>query len=147
MKVWVILKGIATGLILIVIDRVEFLYYAFEGNGKKVSFWCCQEPIAQSWWVQIESYYLQLFLFTLILLMWLPFWKHFIPVVGTFFLCMPEFWLTYGEPIAKLPLPFGWYIPVSVSALRMASVCYYLTVVVIVWFKSRNGNENVERER
>lgn len=125
-----LLKGIGTCLLLVVIDRIEFAYYPFEGNGRAVSFWCCQEPIAQSWWVQVESYYFQLFLFTVILLIWLPLKKHFIWVVVAFFLCMPEFALTYGEPIGKIPLPFEYYIPISVSLLRLVAICYYLGMSV-----------------
>lgn len=141
MDVKTILKLFATAAILVVIDRVEFLYYAYDGNGVTVSFWCCHEPIAQSWWVQIESYYLQLFLFSLIGLMWLPLKKHFWPICLTFFLCMVEFAFTYGEPIAKSPLPiFGWYVPASVSTLRFLAVMYYFTMVVREFLKLMKAN-------
>lgn len=128
-------KLLSTALLLILIDRAEFVYYAFDGNGKEMSFLCCHAPIAQSWWVQIESYYFQLFLFTMILLLWLPYTKAFMWVPITFFLCMPEFALTYGKPVAKIPLPFDWYIPISVSTLRLSAVCWYLYVVVRNWYR------------
>jgi len=119
----------ATCILLIVIDRMEFTYYPFQGVKKYVSFLCCFEPIILSWWVHLISIQMQHFLWTVVLFIWLPeeMNKPMYFVMGSFALCVIEFPLTYGIPIAKLPLPWQWYFPLSCSLLRLASIMYFIT--------------------
>lgn len=126
----VYLKMITTCALLLVIDRVEFAYYPFEGLDRSIPFLCCHEPIKISWWVYLISIQLQHFLWALILWMWMPMKRYFKWVVIAFGLCVIEFPLTYGEPVSQLPLPWQWYFPLSCSMLRLASIVYFIMVCV-----------------
>lgn len=127
-------KLLATVILLIFIDRIEFAYAPFEGSKITVDLPFYEEdpehPIYLSWFVYLESIQVQHFLWTLLAWMWLPMAKDFKWVVIAFGLCVIELPLTYGEPIAKLPLPWQWYFPLSCSLLRLGAVLYYFTRVV-----------------
>jgi hypothetical protein len=125
-------KLLLTGLLLIVIDRLEFAYYPFEGVQKYVSFVCCHEPIQLSWWVYLVSIQMQHFLWTVVLYVWIPegFKRQMLAIVAAFGLCVVELPLTYGQPIAKLPLPWSLYFPLSCSLLRLVAIMWFVTEFV-----------------
>jgi hypothetical protein len=125
-----LLKTLATALLLVLIDRVEFAYYPFEGVQRYVPFLTYATPIILSWYVYVMSILVQQFLWIVLLWMWLPMGKQFKWVVIAFFLCILEFPITYGQPIASLPLPWSWYFPISCSLLRLAAILYYLGCVI-----------------
>jgi hypothetical protein len=126
-------KLIATAILLIIIDRIEFAYYPFEGVKKMVSFVCCHEPITISWWVYLVTIQVQYLLFTVILYIWIPqvMKREMLYIVIAFALCVIELPITYGRPIAQLPLPWQWYFPLSCSLLRLISIMWFLTVLVM----------------
>lgn len=126
------IKMLATACILIVIDRVEFAYYPFEGSKKMIGFICCHKPIKISWWIYLVSVQLQYFLFTVILYIWIPdiMKKEMLYIVIAFGLCVIEFPITYGRPIAQLPLPWQWYFPLSCSILRLFSIMWFITNLI-----------------
>jgi hypothetical protein len=123
-------KVILTIVLLFIIDRIEFAYYPFQGLDRSIGFVCCHEPISVSWWVYLISIQMQLFLFTVILYLWVPLKKEMLYVMIAFGVCVIEFPITYGWPIAQIPMPFNLYFPVSCSLLRLASICYLMYVVV-----------------
>jgi hypothetical protein len=124
-------KLITTGILLVVIDRMEFMYSPFQGLERYVPFACCHEPIQLSWWVYLVGIQIQYLLFTVVLYLWLPMQKEFKWVVIAFGLCVIELPLTYGRPIMQLPLPWQWYFPLSCSMLRLASIIYFLSMVLV----------------
>lgn len=119
-------KAIGTALIIVLIDRIEFAYYPFEGVERYVQFLLYDTPIIMSWYVYCLSVLVQGFLWSIVAWMWLPMAKDFKWVVIAFGLCIVEFPLTYGQPITSLPLPWGWFFPISCSLLRLMAVMYYL---------------------
>lgn len=61
-----------------------------------------------------------------ITLILMPFKKESKLMIIAFSLAFFELFLTWNEPILQLPLPFNWYIPISTSPLKFASVCYFM---------------------
>lgn len=124
-------KLILTAILLVLIDRIEFAYYPFQGSPIFVAFACCHEPIQLSWWVYLETIQVQHFLWTIIAFLWIPMRKEMIFIMIAFGLCVLEFPLTYGIPIAKLPLPFNWFFPLSCSLLRLAAILNFFRAVIM----------------
>lgn len=124
-------KLLVTSILLVVIDRIEFAYYPFQGSEVYVNFLVYETPMQISWYVYLLSILIQHFLFTLILWMWLPLKEDFKWVVFAFATCIVEFPINYGQPLVQLPLPWQWYFPVSCSLLRLFSILYYLTKVTM----------------
>lgn len=125
-----ILKLVSTCLLLVLLDRIEFAYYPFQGSGKTMGFLIHPEKESLSWWVYLLSIQVQYFLWTLILWIWIPFKQHWKWVVIAFALCVIEYPITFGKPIAHLPLPWDWFFPLSASLLRLVAIFYYLGCVV-----------------
>lgn len=123
-------KLILTVILLVIIDRVEFAYYPFEGLDRYIPFVTYDKPIIASWYVYCLSMIIQGFLWSFVAWMWLPMQKQFKWVVIAFGLCVLEFPITYGQPIATLPLPWQWYFPLSCSLLRLVAIMYYLGCVI-----------------
>lgn len=118
-------KLITIGVLFILWDRVEFLYYLVEGRDTKIGFLLMGDPIRIDSYVYFASMYLQTLILVVILQMALPL-KSMKYLVIACLLCFIEYFVTYGQPIAKIPLPWNLYIPVSCSTLRLLSVCYVL---------------------
>jgi hypothetical protein len=118
-------KLITVGILFILWDRVEFLYYLVEGRDTKIGFLMIGDPIRIDSYVYFASMYFQTVIIALILQLVLPLesMKYFLIAC---LLCFLEYFVTYGRPIAKIPLPWELYIPVSCSTLRLLSVCYVM---------------------
>jgi hypothetical protein len=71
----------------------------------------------------------------LILHILIPFKKQTRIMLIAFGMAFIEFFFTWNEPVAKIPLPFHWWIPISTATLRFASICYLMVVVVRTEFK------------
>lgn len=111
-------------ILLILWDRVEFLYYLFEGYDAKIGFIIQGDPIRLDSYVYFASIALQQVITAYIIYTLLP-WNSVKWFLVASVLCFIEYFFTYGTPILKLPLPWNLYIPVSASSLRMVSVCYF----------------------
>jgi hypothetical protein len=116
---------IKIAILLLLYDRVEFLYYLVEGSERKIGFLLMGDPIRIDSYVYFASIGLQQLIFAFILQMFMPIRaaKFFVLASAV---CFIEYFLTYGQPVAKIPLPWELYIPVSGSALRLVSVCYFM---------------------
>lgn len=60
----------------------------------------------------------------------MPFKKESKIMMAMFAVAFFELFLTWNEPVAQLPLPFDWYIPVSTSPLKFFSVCYFMVACI-----------------
>jgi hypothetical protein len=116
---------IKIAILLLLYDRVEFLYYLVEGSERKIGFLLMGDPIRIDSYIYFASIGLQQLIFAFILQMLIPIRaaKFFVLASAV---CFIEYFLTYGQPIAKIPLPWELYIPVSGSALWLVSVCYFM---------------------
>jgi hypothetical protein len=116
---------IKIAILLLLYDRVEFLYYLVEGSERKMGFLLMGDPIRIDSYIYFASIGLQQLIFAFILQMLIPIRaaKFFVLASAV---CFIEYFLTYGQPIAKIPLPWELYIPVSGSTLRLVSVCYFM---------------------
>lgn len=47
-------------------------------------------------------------------------------MMAAFSLAFLELFLTWNEPILKIPLPFGLWVPISTSLLKLTSICYFM---------------------
>lgn len=114
---------------LLIWDRIEFLYYAFEGMNTMVGFPFIGNPVRIDSYVYFASISFQQIITAWIVCMFVDFrysrWFLFASVI-----CFVEYFLTYGMPIAKIPLPWHLYIPVSASTLRLCSIFYLMYVAV-----------------
>lgn len=118
-------KFIIIAILFLLYDRVEFLYYAFEGSERKVGFIIKGEPIRIDSYVYFASIGLQQVIASFIIYLLLP-WRSVKYFVIASVICFVEYFFTYGQPIAKIPLPADFYIPISASTLRFVSVCYVM---------------------
>jgi hypothetical protein len=55
-----------------------------------------------------------------------PFKKESKLMVWAFTVAFVEFFFTWNEPISKIPLPFGMWVPISSTLLKLASICYFM---------------------
>jgi hypothetical protein len=130
-------KFIIIAILFLLYDRVEFLYYAFEGSERKIGFIIKGDPIRIDSYVYFASIGLQQVIASFIIYLLLP-WRSVRLFVIASAVCFVEYFFTYGQPLAKIFLPFDFYVPVSASALRFASVCYVMYECVK---KALNGRE------
>jgi hypothetical protein len=115
---------IKIAILLVLYDRVEFLYYLVEGSDVKLGFLLKGDPIRIDSYVYFASIGLQQVIFALIIHMLMPMKSVKFFVIASI-ICFLEYFVTYGQPITKIPLPWELYIPISGSMLRLASVCYF----------------------
>lgn len=128
-------KLITIAILLILWDRIEFLYYAFEGSDRKIGFFLIGDPIRLDSYVYFASIAFQQAITAIIIYMVIPIRAAKYFVIASL-VCFVEYFLTYGQPIAKIPLPFDFYLPLSGSTLRLASICYLLWSCVF----TKNGH-------
>jgi len=121
---------ISVAVLLILYDRIEFLYYAFGNPEELVSFPFKANPIRKDSYIYFASVmFMQLI--TAVIVHLLLQWKETKWFVAASALVFVEYFFTYGQPLFKIPLPHGFYIPGSASTLRMMSVCYILYGAVV----------------
>jgi hypothetical protein len=115
--------------LLVVYDRVEYLYYAFEDSDSKIGFIIKGDPIRIDSYVYFLSIRIQQIIFALIFYYLVPLksprWFLYACVA-----MLVEYPLTYNEPILTIPLPLDHYIPVSAAAFRLCAVGYFMYEVV-----------------
>jgi len=117
-------KIIKLVVLLFLWDRVEFLYYLVEGNETKIGFIIQGDPIRIDSYVYFASIAIQQVITATIFYILLP-WDSVKWFLVACILCFIEYFFTYGTPIAKIPLPWNLYVPISASGVRMVSVCYF----------------------
>jgi hypothetical protein len=129
-------KLIAIAILLLLWDRVEFLYYAFEGRDTMVGFLIKGNPVRIDSYVYLASIYIQQVIMATIIYLLFPINAAKYLVLACL-ICFVEYFLTYGQPITRIPLPRDFYIPVSGSTLRLLAVCFFMWRCVQ---KALNGN-------
>lgn len=120
---------ITIAILLILYDRVEFLYYALDNPDQKIGFIFKGDPIRADSYIYFASIMLQQVITSIIVYLFLP-WKETKWFVIASMIVFVEYFFTYGQPFFKIPLPGDFYIPGSTSTLRMMSVCYFMYAVV-----------------
>lgn len=116
---------IIVAVLLILYDRIEFLYYAFNNPDQLIGFPFKNITIRKDSYIWQASVMFMQFLTALIIHLLMG-WKETKWFVIASALVFIEYFLTYGQPFFKILLPGGFYIPGSASTLRMISVCYIL---------------------
>lgn len=123
-------KWIIIGILLLCYDRIEYLYYAFEGSDRYIPFLFSGEPIRLDAYVYFLSIRVQQIIFILILHILIGAPKATQWVLIAFILSLIEFPLTYNEPFFKIPLPFGFYVPGSTASLKFIAICNLMVVCI-----------------
>lgn len=116
---------ITIAVLLILYDRIEFLYYAFDNPEEKVGFILKGDPIRKDSYIYFASIMFQQVITSIIVYLFLP-WRETKWFVIASVIVFIEYFFTYGQPFFKIPLPGEFYIPGSASTLRMISVCYVM---------------------
>lgn len=122
------IKFISVAVLVIVYERLEYLWYPFEHVQRwyTVPFIVEMSPIKLDSMIYMASVKAQHFIFALILHVLLPLKFYTRWMIVAFAIAFFELFLTYNEPIFKLMLPSEFYIPVSTATLKATSVCYFL---------------------
>lgn len=125
------LKIVTIGILLLIADRVEFLYYGIENPSEMVGFVYSGAPIRIDSYIYFASIRIQQLIFAIILNMLLPeFRKETTAFVIVSFLYFMEFFWSYNEPTTTIRITEYIYIPISVAALKLM-VIFGIIVSVI----------------
>ena len=96
----------------------------------KVPFIYEDGPVRLDSYIYNASVKVAHFIAPLILFLLTPFKKECKYMMIAFGLAFFEFFLTWNMPVAQIPLPFNWFIPISTSPLKFASVCYFMWAAI-----------------
>lgn len=131
------LKYFSVSILVLLFFLLEYVWFPWDGSPitYKIPYVHEGNPIRLDSLIYHAGVKVQHIILPLITLILMPFKKESKVMIFTFSLAFFELFLTWNEPIAKLPLPFDWYIPVSTSPLKFFSVCYFMTACIRWAFK------------
>lgn len=130
-------KYIAVSILIFVYFLLEYAWIPWSGVPEyyEVPFVYSDGPVRLDSWVYNACVKVEHLILPLILYILTPFKRESKLMLLAFGLAFVEFFFTWNEPIAKIPMPFDWYIPVSTSPLKLASICYFMVSCVIKFFE------------
>lgn len=122
------MRYITVSLLMMAYFLLEYTWIPFEDMPVfyKVPFIYDGGPVRLDSWVYNASVKVEHFILPLILFILTPFKKECRLMMWAFGLAFVEFFITWNEPILKIPMPFHLWIPVSTSLLKLASICYFM---------------------
>lgn len=122
------MRYITVSLLMMAYFLLEYTWIPFEDMPVfyKVPFIYDGGPVRLDSWVYNASVKVEHFILPLILFILTPFKKECRLMMWAFGLAIVEFFITWNEPILKIPMPFHLWIPVSTSLLKLASICYFM---------------------
>lgn len=122
------MRYITVSILVMVYFLLEYTWIPFEDMPVfyKVPFIYDGGPVRLDSWVYNASVKVEHFILPLILFILTPFKKECKLMMWAFGLAFVEFFITWNEPILKIPMPFHLWIPVSTSLLKLGSICYFM---------------------
>lgn len=125
-------KYVAVSILVLIFFLLEYVWIPWDGSPVRytIPFIHDGPPIRLDSLIYHAGVKVQHIILPLITLILMPFKKESKVMIFTFSLAFFELFLTWNEPIAQIPLPFDWYIPVSTSPLKFFSVCYFMTACI-----------------
>lgn len=122
------MRYVTVSLLMMAYFLLEYTWIPFEDMPVfyKVPFIYDGGPVRLDSWVYNASVKVEHFILPLILFILTPFKKECRLMMWAFVLAFVEFFITWNEPILKIPMPFHLWIPVSTSLLKLASICYFM---------------------
>ena len=122
------LKYIAVSFMVLIYFLLEYIWFPWEDSPVRYTIPFIHEGahIRLDSLIYHAGVKVQHVILPVIILILTPFKRESCLMIAAFSLAFFELFLTWNEPIAKLPLPFDWYIPVSTSPLKFFSVCYFM---------------------
>lgn len=151
--------AIAIGILLVLFDRIEYLYYAFPETDKFCLILWKERCYRMDSFIyyfsgRVQQVITTIMVYLVIVYLKLPLRKHAFLIVVAWLLSLIELFITYNEPITKVPLPrciylpwyseglfwkkviTDWYIPISTATLKLISVLYFAgQTVSLLWRK------------
>ena len=125
---------IAIVILVVLYDMVEFLYYGVD-EGTRICLLIGERCFRADSFVYFASVKVQYIIFAVILQMLVPMIMKglerplkFILIANVLYFV--EYFFSYNEPISKIHLPFGLYIPIDSAAVKVAAWCYLSYEVV-----------------
>lgn len=122
------MRWITVAILVILYERLEYLWviwedvpiffnvpYVYDGGSIRL------DALVYNASVKIQNIILPIILYLVT-----PFKKSSMVMIAAFTLGFIELFITWNEPIAKIPLPFNRYFPISTAVIRLASVFYFL---------------------
>lgn len=130
------LKYVLVSLLVLVFFLLEYTWIPWEDLPVyyNVPFVYDGGPVRLDSWIYNGSVKVEHFILVLICFILTPFKKSSRLMMWAFGLSFIEFFLTWNEPIVKIPLPFHLWIPISTSLLKIASICYFMYEAIISAF-------------
>lgn len=130
-------KYIAVSILILIYFLLEYAWIPWADIPRyyEVPFIYTGGPVRLDSWIYNACVKIEHIILPLVIYVLTPFKKESKLMLLAFGLAFIEFFFTWNEPIAKIPMPFGWYIPVSTSPLKLASICYFMVSCVIKFFE------------
>lgn len=122
------MRYVTVSLLVMAYFLLEYTWIPFEDVPVfyKVPFVYDSDPVRLDALIYNASVKVEHFILPLILFILTPFKKESKLMMWAFGLAFVEFFITWNEPILKIPMPFHLWIPVSTSLLKLASICYFM---------------------
>jgi hypothetical protein len=125
------LRVLVISILVLMYDRVEFLYYGVNPD-TKICLLIGERCFRADSFVYYASIRVQYIILAVILQLTVPMLIKgldralaFIMVANVLYFV--EYFFTYNEPIYKIPMAIGdWYLPVSVATLKLTAVIYLM---------------------
>lgn len=130
------MKFVVVSILVLVYFLLEYTWISVEDVPifYKVPFIYDSGPVRLDALVYNASVKVEHFILPLILYILTPFKKASKLMMIAFALAFVELFLTWNEPIHKVPLPFNWWVPISTTLLKLASCCYFMWECVKGYF-------------
>ena len=132
-------------ILILVFDRVEFLYEGISNSDKMIGFLYSAEPIRADSYVYFASTRIQYVILSVILMTLLPKYRSETKAyLGACILYFIEFFLSYNEPYMRILLIkdfllFGdLYLPISISTLKLFVIFGIIVSATNKLIKSQN---------
>jgi len=127
-------KLIIIVLLVILHERAEFLWYYVDADSK-ICLWIGERCFRADSFIAFASTRLQYIIQSVILLMLIPTLKRPLNIfLFANFLYFLEYFLTYNEPIGKIDLFSGFYLPISIATVRTFTLLYLFVEAVRITF-------------
>jgi hypothetical protein len=125
------LRVLVISIMVLMYDRVEFLYYGVNPD-TKICLLIGERCFRADSFVYYASIRVQYIILALVLQLTVPMLINgldralaFIMVANVLYFV--EYFFTYNEPLYKIPMAIGdWYLPVSVATLKLMAVIYLM---------------------
>jgi hypothetical protein len=127
------LKYVIVSFLVMVFFLTEYTWIPWEEVPVfyKVPFVTTMEPVRLDALIYAASVKLGHVIPFAILFFITPFKKESKLMMIAFALAIPELFLTWNEPVMKLPMPFGLWIPISTSLLKLGAICNFMWACVV----------------